>query len=74
MLRRLAATPPQQQDAIIGWFPEELEQAAAAFALAVAQGAIVRISGNDDADITARWMASPDVVRGAMAEASAKSN
>jgi len=74
MLNRLAAETPRTQAEIIGWFPQEPEQAAAAFSLAVEAGAIQRISGNDDADIHARWVVSIQQAYRAMAEASAKAS
>ncbi len=72
MFRWLAEKGARRQDEIIEWFPGEPEQAAAAFSFAVDAGAIVRISGEDDADVTARWMLCPDHVYRFMAQASAE--
>jgi hypothetical protein len=68
----LAEEGARRQDQIIGWFPSEPEQAAAAFSLAVEAGAIVRVSGDDDADVTARWAVPTEQAYRAMAEASAE--
>jgi hypothetical protein len=72
--RPLAETGAHRQDEIIRWFPAEPEQAAAALSLAIGQRAVVRVSGKNDADITARWAVVEAMARQAMAEASAESN
>jgi hypothetical protein len=73
LLDQLAAGTPKTQAEIIAWFPEEPEQAAAAFNIAREAGHIERVSGKDDADVHARWAASEAQVTRAMAEASAES-
>lgn len=72
LLNRLAEEGARRQDEIIGWFPSEPEQAAAAFSLAVEAGAIVRVSGDDDAAVTARWAVPTELAYRAMAEASTR--
>jgi hypothetical protein len=72
MLRCLAEEGPQRQDDIIGWFPEEPEQAAAALSFLRDDGTVERISGENDADVTARWAASPDATKAMEAKASAE--
>jgi hypothetical protein len=74
MLKRIAAETPHTQAEIIGWFPEEPEQAAAAFSLAIEARAVERISGKDDADVHARWAVSVQEAYRAMAEESAKAS
>ena len=72
MLRRLAEEGPQREADIVGWFPEEPEQAAAALSFLRDDGTVERISGKDDADVTARWAASPEATRAMEAKASAE--
>jgi hypothetical protein len=74
MLKRIAAETPHTQAEIIDWFPEEPEQAAAAFSLAIEARAVERISGKDDADVHARWAVSVQEAYRAMAEESAKAS
>lgn len=54
MLKQLAEQGAQRQNVIIAWFPNEPEQTAAAFSLAIERGDIARVSGKDDADADAR--------------------
>jgi hypothetical protein len=61
MLRRLAEEGARRQEEIIAWFSGEVTEAARAFALAIEQGAIRRVSGQDDADMSARWAVSSEV-------------
>ncbi len=72
MLRRLSEEGPQREADIIGWFPEEPEQAAAALSFLREDGTVERISGENDADVTVRWAASPEATRAMEAIASAE--
>ncbi|MGA9876461.1 MAG: hypothetical protein WBQ21_11700 [Solirubrobacteraceae bacterium] len=68
----MAEETPQREADIIGWFPEEPEQAAAALSFLRNNGTVERISGENDADVTARWTASPDATKAMEAKASAE--
>lgn len=72
MLRRLAEEGPQRQADIIGWFRGEPEQAGAALSFLRDDGTVERVSGENDADVTARWAASPEATRAMEAMASAE--
>lgn len=74
MLRCPAEKGAHRQDQIIGWFPDEAEQAAAAFSLAVEANVIVRVFGKDDADVHARWGLSAELAIKAAEQTARSSN